>query len=65
MQHDISDTLKKYMNDNNIGFNEIQKGFSDQPAKTNSLIKGSGNFTIKTISELGAVIGKKARIVFE
>ena len=65
MQGNLSSTLKTYIEKTGKGFNEIQNDLGISSNKLNSIIKGQGNFTLKTISEVGAMLGKKTKIIFE
>jgi len=65
MQGQLSGELKTYMDITGKGFNQVQNDLGVSSNKLNSILKGRGNFTLKTISEIGAMFGKKTKIVFE
>ena len=65
MQTDMSKSLRGYMEKTGEGFNDIQSKLGVFSNKLNSVLKGQGNFTLKTIGEVGALLGKKTTIIFE
>ncbi|WP_192485407.1 MULTISPECIES: hypothetical protein [Cysteiniphilum] len=65
LQTQLADAVKKYMNDTGKGFNEIQNDLEISSNKLNSILKGTGNFTIKSISEIFGLLGKKVTLNFQ
>lgn len=65
LQTQLADAVKKYMNDTGKGFNEVQTDLEISSNKLNSILKGTGNFTIKSISEIFGLIGKKVTLNFQ
>ena len=62
LQSQLSDAIKTYMSESGKGFNEIQEDLNISSNKLNSILKGTGNFTIKSISEIFGLIGKKVTL---
>jgi plasmid maintenance system antidote protein VapI len=48
-----------------IGLNELMRRLDTSSRQTSRLLKGEANLTMASIAELAAVMGKKARVVFE
>lgn len=65
LQTQLSDAVKRYMNETGKGFNEIQNDLEISSNKLNSILKGTGNFTIKSISEIFGLLGKKVTLNFQ
>lgn len=65
LQDQLSSAIKKYMVDTGKGFNEVQNDLNISSNKLNSILKGTGNFTIKSISEIFGLLGKKISITVQ
>ncbi|WP_119343526.1 hypothetical protein [Facilibium subflavum] len=59
LQQQFSLAMKAYMDQTGKGFNEVQEELHISSNKLNSILKGTGNFTIRSISEILGMIGKK------
>ena len=65
LQDQLSSAIKKYMIETGKGFNEVQSDLHISSNKLNSILKGTGNFTIKSISEIFGLLGKKISITVQ
>jgi antitoxin component HigA of HigAB toxin-antitoxin module len=61
----ISDELKQYMEENNLGFNDIKKQLNTSDSQMSRILKGQANITMKTVQKIAELMGKKPRIIFE
>jgi hypothetical protein len=65
MQESVSKAVAGFMAQENIGFNELTRRMETSTRQSARILKGEANLTLATIAELAAVMGKRARIVFE
>ena len=65
LQESVSSAVAIYMAKEKIGFNELTRRLDTSSRQTSRLLKGEANLTMASIAELAAVMGKKARVVFE
>ena len=65
MQDSISQAVTSFMALNEIGFNELTRRLKTSSRQSSKIIKAEANLTLATIAELAALMGKKARIVFD
>jgi len=65
LQESVSSAVASYMAKEKIGFNELTLRLDTCSRPTSRLLKGEANLTMASIAELAAVMGKKARVVFE
>lgn len=65
LQESVSSAVASYMAKEKIGFNELTRRLHTSSRQTSRLLKGEANLTMASIAELAAVMGKKARVVFE
>ena len=65
LQESVSSAVAIYMAKEKIGFNELTRRLDTISRQTSRLLKGEANLTMASIAELAAVMGKKARVVFE
>lgn len=65
LQESVSSAVASYMAKEKIGFNELTRRLDTSSRQTSRLLKGEANLTMASIAELAAVMGKKARVVFE
>ncbi|NBX18747.1 MAG: hypothetical protein EBR09_15445 [Proteobacteria bacterium] len=65
LQESVSSAVATYMAKEKIGFNELTRRLDTSSRQTSRLLKGEANLTMASIAELAAVMGKKARVVFE
>jgi hypothetical protein len=64
LAEDVSKEIAAYMAREGIGYNELTRRLSVSPATTSKLLKGSGNLTLETITQVGELIGKTPHISF-
>lgn len=65
LQESVSSAVASYMAKEKIGFNELTRRLDISSRQTSRLLKGEANLTMASIAELAALMGKKARVVFE
>jgi DNA-binding Xre family transcriptional regulator len=65
LAEDVSKEIAAYMSREGIGYNELTRRLSVSPATTSKLLKGSGNITLETISQIAELLGKTPRISFQ
>lgn len=59
LQQNVIDALSAYMEEQQLGFNDVVKGLGKSPAQLSKILKGKGNMTITTIAQIYAFMGKK------
>ena len=64
LAEDVSKEIAAYMAREGIGYNELTRRLNVSPATTSKLLKGSGNITLETISQIAELLGKTPRISF-
>jgi transcriptional regulator with XRE-family HTH domain len=65
LAEDVSKEIAAYMAREGIGYNELTRRLNVSPATTSKLLKGSGNITLETISQIAELLGKTPRISFQ
>ncbi len=65
LQEDVLHAIEKYMEEENIGFNELVKRLDVSPAQINKIQKGEANLTLSSLAHIAALFKKRAHIVFE
>lgn len=63
LKQDISNAMNEYISEHHLGFNDVVQRLGKSPSQVSKIIKGEGNFTLATIAQLYAFMGKKAHIV--
>jgi len=64
LQNDITDAMNNYMEEKNIGFNELVKRLDVSPTHIAKIKRGAANLTIASITRLFAILGQEPRLVF-
>jgi len=65
LQKDVALNIMKYMEKDDIGFNELARRLSTSPTQTQKIQKGKANLTMASVAHIAAVMKKKVRLVFE
>lgn len=65
LQTDVARTVAEYMSGENIGFNELVRRLGISPSKLSKIQNGDANLTLASIAHISALLGRKAKIVFE
>jgi transcriptional regulator with XRE-family HTH domain len=65
MREAVAGVLARYMEDEDIGINELTRRLQTSSRQTSRIMKGEANITLATLAEMAALIGVKPRIVFE
>ena len=65
LQDSVSQAVATYMFEQKIGFNELTRRLDTSTRHTSRLLKGKSNLTMASIAELAAIMGKKAKVIFE
>ena len=65
LAEDVSKEIVAYMAREGIGYNELTRRLNVSPATTSKLLKGSGNITLETISQIAELLGKTPHISFQ
>lgn len=60
----ITDTVNDYMEENNIGFNELVRRLDASPSHIAKIQKGEANLTLSSLAHLFALMGKGPNDVF-
>lgn len=64
-QGNISNALNTYMEEQNIGFNELVELLHVSPAHIAKIKKGNANLTIASIARLFAILGQEPHLIFK
>lgn len=64
LAEDVSKEIAAYMAREGIGYNELTRRLNVSPATTSKLLKGSGNITLETITQIAELMGKTPHILF-
>lgn len=64
LQSDITNAMNDYMEEENIGFNELVRRMDVSPAHIAKIKKGTANLTLASIARLFALLGQTPRLVF-
>jgi len=65
LQKDVAHIVEKYMNEKEIGFNELVRKLDSSPTQVSSIQKGEANLTLSSLAHLAALMNKKPHIVFK
>lgn len=65
LQKDISQAVEKFMQDSDIGFNELVRKMDSSPSHLVKIKNGKANLTLSSIAHLAALLGKEPHIVFK
>jgi len=64
LQSDITNAMNEYMQEKNIGFNELVKRLNVSPAHIAKIKNGSANLTLASIVRLFSLLGQEPHLVF-
>ena len=65
LQDSISKIVAAYMAREGIGFSELTKRLGVSSRQTSKILKGNANLRLASLIELGNLLGKKVKVVFE
>ncbi len=65
IQRMLSETLNKYMEKHQIGFNEIARKLDWSPSKVSNIQKGTANLTLASLAHFFALLGKEPQDIFK
>ena len=58
----ISDSLAEYMEENDLGFNDVVRLLNTSPTQIAKIQKGEANLTIASVAHMFALIGKEPSV---
>lgn len=64
LQNDITNAMNNYMEEKNIGFNELVKRLNVSPAHIAKIKKGDANLTIASIARLFSLLEQEPHLIF-
>jgi len=64
IQQSISNALNEYMQENNIGFNELVRRLASSPAHVAKMQRGEANLTLSSVAHVFALLGKEPQEIF-
>jgi len=65
IQSTISQAMADYMQNNNIGFNELVKRLDSSPSHIAKIQRGEANLTLSSLAHLFALLGKEPQDIFK
>lgn len=65
IQQSISDAMTDYMQEHNIGFNELVRRLDSNPSHVARIQKGKANLTMASIAHILALLGKNPKDFFK
>ena len=65
LQAEVSKAVLIYMDEKNIGFNELVSKVGKSPAQVSKIIKGEANITLATVAHLFAMMKRKPHLIFK
>ena len=65
LKTDVANAIKKYMKDENIGFNELVRRLDASPAQVAKIQKGEANLTLASLAHIFALLNKQPHIVIK
>lgn len=65
LQNDLSKSLEQYMQDENIGFNELVARLGSSPSQIRKIQLGQANITLATIAHIAGLLKKNPSITFK
>ncbi len=65
IQNIIAKTMADYMEENEIGFNELVRRLGTSPSHVTKIQRGEANLTIASLARLFALMGKEPKDVFK
>src|SRR3989344_8116394 len=64
LQAEVSKAVLIYMDEKNIGFNELVSKVGKSPAQVSKIIKGEAHITLATVAHLFAMMKRKQHLIF-
>ena len=65
LKKSIANELNRYIEINNLSFNDVKHGLDTSTSQTQRILKGESGFTLDTLIKVGRFLGKSPRIIFE
>ena len=65
LQEDVAHIVSTYMEEKNMGFNELVRKLDVSPAHVSKIQKGEANLTLASLAHLAALMNKKPHIIFK
>lgn len=65
LQQNIKDALADYMEQHNIGFNEVVRRLNTSPKQISQIQKGNANLTFVSLAHISAKLGQEPMIMFK
>jgi transcriptional regulator with XRE-family HTH domain len=65
LQEDVSRAVTKYMEQEEIGFNELVKRLGVSSAQAAKIRKGEANLTLTSLAHIAALFKRQPHIIFE
>src|SRR5258708_3084152 len=64
LQHDVAAAVNIYMEEENVGFNEMVRRLGVSPTQAKKITKGEANLTFSSLAHIAGLLGKRAHLVF-
>lgn len=64
LQQMITNSMTEYMDDENIGFNELVRRLDASPTHVAKIQRGEANLTLSSLAHLLALMGKEPKDIF-
>jgi hypothetical protein len=65
IQKSISEAMDDYMEENNVGFNELVRRLDSNPTHVAKIRRGEANLTISSVAHIFATLGKNPQDIFK
>ena len=65
LQKNVQDALNTYMEQNEVGFNEVVRRLNSTPTQVAKIQKGKANLTLASLAHLSALLGKEPTLTFK
>lgn len=65
IQNSISNAMNEYMEENDVGFNELVRRLNSSPAHVKKIQRGEANLTVSSIAHILALLGKEPKDIFK
>ncbi len=65
MMTEVANKIKKEMEENKIGFNDLVKYMGTSPTQINKILNGNANITIESLAKICSVFDLEPHIVFK
>ncbi len=64
LQQMITDSMNEYMDNENIGFNELVRRLDSSPTHIAKIQRGEANLTLSSLAHILALMGKEPKDIF-